>query len=152
MTQRLPTLGATAVVLLALAGCGSGQDTATVKPSDGQSSQAVASAPRTKLTITVRQSPSAKPRTWTLTCGPTGGDLPHAEAACAVLARAAASRTDPFAPTPKGQMCTMIYSGPQTAKVTGTWNGRKIDSSFNRKNGCETKRWNTLSALFGSPS
>jgi hypothetical protein len=147
MRQCLPKLGTMAAVLLALGACGSGRDTATVQPSGGQSSQVV--APHTKLTVTVRQSPSAKPKTSTLTCDPTGGDLPQAQAACAVLDRATASHTDPFAPTPKNQMCTMIFGGPQTARVTGTWNGRKVDSSFNRKNGCEIKRWTILSAMFG---
>jgi hypothetical protein len=144
MRQCLPKLGTTAAVLLALAACGSnGRDTTTVQPS-GQPSAA-----GTQLTVTVRQSPSAQAKTWTLTCGPTGGTLPQAASACAVLDKAATSHTDPFAPTPKGVMCTMIYGGPQTAHVTGAWKGRKIDSSFKRTNGCEIKRWSTLSTMFG---
>jgi hypothetical protein len=47
-------------------------------------------------------------------------------------------------------MCTMIYGGPETATVTGTWNGKKVDATFNRKNGCELKRWSVLAPLFGS--
>jgi hypothetical protein len=143
MRQCLPKLGTIAAILLAVAACGNGRDTATVQPSGGQSAQG------TKLTVTVRQSPSAEPKKWTLTCNPTGGDLPQAEAACGVLSKAKAGRTDPFAPTPKDQMCTQIYGGPQTARVTGTWNGQQVDSSFDRKNGCEIKRWTALSAMFG---
>jgi hypothetical protein len=149
MRQCLPKpalLGTMAAALLTLAACGNGRDTATVQPSGAPS------APHTKLTVTVRQSPSAKPQTWTLTCGPTGGTLPRATSACAVLDKSTASHTDPFAPTPKGQMCTMIFGGPQTARVTGTWNGKKVDASFNRRNGCEMKRWTTLSAMLGSPT
>jgi Subtilisin inhibitor-like len=94
--------------------------------------------------------PSADPITRTLTCDPVGGNTPNAASACAGLEKVAAAKGgDPFAPTPKGQMCTQIYGGPQTATVKGTWKGKKVDTTFGRKNGCETKRWNDLAALFG---
>jgi uncharacterized Zn-binding protein involved in type VI secretion len=94
--------------------------------------------------------PSARPITRTLTCDPPGGNVPNAAAACAALNKVAAAKGgDPFAPTPKGQMCTQIFGGPQTATVKGTWKGRKVDATFGRKNGCEVKRWNDLAALFG---
>ncbi|MFB9377114.1 SSI family serine proteinase inhibitor [Kineococcus gynurae] len=88
--------------------------------------------------------------TWTLLCeaGPdgttaVGGDHPDVAGACtAVTERAAA-----FAPVPKDRVCTMIYGGPQTARVTGTWAGATIDSSFKRTNGCEIARWNRMAAL-----
>jgi hypothetical protein len=107
-------------------------------------------APGTKLSIVVRMSPSAKPVTYTLGCSPPGGTVPHAADACAALVRAAAVKGgDPFAPTPKGQMCTQIFGGPQTATVTGTWNGKPVHATFSRKNGCEVKRWNDIAAIFG---
>ena len=34
-------------------------------------------------------------------------------------------------------MCTQIYGGPETARVTGTINGKKVDRRFTRTNGCE---------------
>jgi hypothetical protein len=57
----------------------------------------------------------APQRTYTLTCAPAGGTLPQAAAACAKLT----TLTAPFAPTPKGMACTMIYGGPQEALGAG---------------------------------
>jgi Subtilisin inhibitor-like len=166
MRQCLFRWGRTAVVVpgiavaLALTGCKDDQGGAAVAPRDQASPSGTHASPappgrtpapaRTRLTVTVRMSSAAKPVTRTLTCDPVGGDLPRPADACAVLARAAAAGTDPFAPTPKDQMCTQIYGGPQTATIKGTWNGRPVDATFDRKNGCETKRWNDLAALLGS--
>lgn len=170
MRQTLRRLGTAAVAVpgiavLALAGCRSGGP-AKVQPSQAPGSTAptasgvpapapprpsggATSAAKTRLTVTVQAAPKAKAERWTLTCDPVGGDLPVARQACAVLAQAAAAGKDPFAPTPKGQMCTQIYGGPQTATVQGTVNGRPVDAAFNRKNGCEIKRWGDLAPLFG---
>jgi hypothetical protein len=172
MRQSLSRLGRTAVVVpgitaaLILAGCKDDQGAVKGQPSDqaSQSSgpaQTVTAGPpssaapgtpasaKTRLTITVRMSPTAKPVTRTLTCDPPGGDVPRAPDVCAALARVAAAKPDPFAPTPKGQMCTQIYGGPQVATIKGVWNGRKIDATITRTNGCEIKRWNDLAALLG---
>lgn len=179
MRQSLSRLGRTAIVVpgivtaLTLAGCKDDQGTATSQPS-GQASQPAQSATpgsqspapgsdspspppggktgtsTTKLTITVRMAPSAQPITRTLTCDPAGGNAPNATGACAGLAKAATAKGgDPFAPTPTGQMCTQIFGGPQTATVKGTYKGKKVDTKFARRNGCEVKRWNDLAALFG---
>ncbi len=121
------------VVLLAaaavLAGCGtnsspSGDDGAGVD-----------------VKITVRSDEAAQPTVMTLTCDPAGGDHPNGEAACAALRSAP---VEVFDPVPENQPCTMIYGGPQTATLTGTIDGRTIDASFSRKNGCEIDRWDTL--------
>ena len=37
----------------------------------------------------------------------------------------------------KDRACTQIYGGPETAHVTGTIDGRKVDRRFARTNGCE---------------
>jgi hypothetical protein len=42
----------------------------------------------------------------------------------------------------------MIYGGPQTARVRGTYRGRKVEAVFNRKNGCEIARWKRVAFLF----
>lgn len=155
------------IAVIALAGCKSGGQV-TVQPSGtpGSPGSSASGAPaptsaapapsggstgaaKTRLTVTVQASPKAKAHTWTLTCDPVGGDLPFAQPACAALTKAAAAGQDPFAPTPKGVMCTQIYGGPQVATVKGTWNGRPVDATFNRKNGCEIKRWGALVPLFG---
>ncbi|WP_329120224.1 SSI family serine proteinase inhibitor [Streptomyces sp. NBC_01465] len=82
--------------------------------------------------------------TFQLDCGPVGGDHPRAEQACERLGELALGGGDPFAPVPPHVMCTMQYGGPGAAHVTGIWQGRSVDASFNRGNGCEISRWNTL--------
>ena len=53
-----------------------------------------------------------------------------------------------FAPTPAGTACTQIYGGPETARVTGTFRGRKIWALFTRRDGCAIARWNRVAFLF----
>jgi Subtilisin inhibitor-like len=155
----VPGLAATA---LALSACGSSQPSAastqsksSASPSGapGASTPPASSSPSTPAAtqLTVHYAPDAgKPaKVWTLTCDPTGGDHPYAQQSCDLLAKAAASGTDPFAKTRVGVMCTMIFGGPQTATVTGTWRGKPVNASFSRKNGCEIKRWDTASPLVG---
>jgi hypothetical protein len=81
---------------------------------------------------------------WTLRCGPVGGTLPRAAAACDALA----ANARPFAPTPPGTACTEVYGGPQTARVTGSYRGRAIWATFRRRDGCEINRWQQHSFLF----
>ncbi|MFD3525048.1 SSI family serine proteinase inhibitor [Streptomyces sp. NPDC058653] len=82
--------------------------------------------------------------TYELRCAPAGGTHPEAVSACTRLDELAAEGKDPFTPVPQGQMCTMQMGGPATARVTGTWQGRSVDATFSRKNGCEISRWQNL--------
>jgi Subtilisin inhibitor-like len=102
--------------------------------------------PASSLIVSVAAARGDAPRHWTLTCGPhtAGGTLPHPAAACAALARARA----PFAPVPRGIMCSMIDSGPPTASITGTWHGTPVASAYSRADSCETARWNRLRKVF----
>lgn len=52
-----------------------------------------------------------------------------------------------FEPTPRETACTQLYGGPQTATVTGTWDGEQIDARFSRNNGCEIARWKDAAPL-----
>jgi hypothetical protein len=54
---------------------------------------------------------------------------------------------DPFAPVPPDSTCTMVYGGPATAHVTGTWAGRPVDATYDRGNGCEIGRWDRMVPL-----
>jgi hypothetical protein len=83
-------------------------------------------------------------RAYTLTCAPLGGTLPHRRSACTKVA----ALQRPFAPTPRQTACSQIYGGPQEAFVVGHFRGRRIRSSFNRRNGCEIDRWNRVAFLF----
>jgi Subtilisin inhibitor-like len=96
------------------------------------------------LTITVLPGNGGAARRHTLHCNPAGGTLPKAAKACTQLAQL----TSPFAPVPPNMMCTQIYGGPQVAHVKGTFDGRKVQATFNRRGGCEIARWNRVSFLF----
>ncbi|WP_395405375.1 serine protease inhibitor [Arthrobacter sp. UC242_113] len=55
-----------------------------------------------------------------------------------------------FFPEPGPPMlCTQQYGGPQVAVVTGTFNGRTVNSQFSMTDGCEIARWRALSPLLG---
>jgi hypothetical protein len=86
----------------------------------------------------------APKRSYTLTCAPVGGTLPHRAAACRQLARLKA----PFAGVPKNMACTEIYGGPQEAFVSGRFRGSLLRARFNRRDGCEIERWNRVAFLF----
>lgn len=68
-------------------------------------------------------------------------------AVCAKLSRVDSSV---FAPVPAGTACTEIYGGPQLASVRGTLDGSAIDARFNRSDGCEIERWQTLGFLLNA--
>jgi hypothetical protein len=100
----------------------------------------------TSLNVTVwPNGPGRSPKqTYTLSCTPVAGTLPHRAAACARLARLKA----PFAPVAENTACTQIYGGPQEAIVTGRFRGRPIRVTFNRRDGCEIDRWSRVAFLF----
>lgn len=106
--------------------------------------------PGDHLTVTVTDSGSFD-GTHHLYCHPDGGTYRNAREACGQLDRQTQWGRDLFAPVPKDSVCTMIYGGPQRAKVTGMWAGRRVNAEFNRKNGCETARWNRFSRLLEGP-
>ncbi len=120
-------------------GAGTGQDTAT---GDG------VSRAENDLIVEMDGGNGAPVERFTLVCGASvEGTHPDARAACEHLAGMA----DPFAPIPDDAMCTEIYGGPQTATVTGTLRGERIDARFSRSNGCEIARWDRLAWLLGRP-
>ena len=122
------------IALLAAVGCGA-----------GASAPAAGSSGATELKITYwaqgRTVPPAQK--WTLRCSPAGGTLPQAAAACRKLA----AMQNPFAPVPRGAICTDQYGGPQVALVTGTFRGRALWTQLQRRNGCEIARFKRLSFL-----
>ena len=107
---------------------------------------ATAPAPRTDLTIRVwpQGLEEGVTRTWRLRCEPTGGTLPRAAEACRRLAALA----QPFAPVPKDVVCTQVFGGPQVARVTGTFERRRVWATFRRSDGCHIARWNRHRFLF----
>jgi len=106
----------------------------------------MAGIPQADLRVTVWPEGQQGPKHfWTLQCAPAGGTLPSAAEACSKLGR---FTTTPFAPVPTDRACTEIYSGRQEALVVGTFRGRRVWARFNRRDGCQTARWNRLAFLF----
>ncbi|MGW0553332.1 SSI family serine proteinase inhibitor [Streptomyces sp. NPDC002926] len=98
-----------------------------------------------KLTVIVSETGNTRTDgRYELECGPAGGTHPSAQAACDRLDQLGRKGQDPFAPVPADQMCTEQMGGPATARITGTWQGRSVDATFSRANGCEISRWQTM--------
>ncbi|MBM7171538.1 hypothetical protein JQK87_24640 [Streptomyces sp. G44] len=106
-----------------------------------------APGPTDRLTVTVSDSGGDGEGTYELKCHPTGGTHPAAAAACKRLDEVTVYGTDPFAPVPADRMCTMQYGGPATARITGTWQGRPVNATYNRGNGCEISRWDNMAPV-----
>ena len=84
---------------------------------------------------------------YTLVCADVaGGDHPAAQEACDHLL----TIDDPFAPIPEDAMCTQVFDGPQTARVTGRWRGEPVDLELGRNDGCRIEQWDRLGPLLPS--
>ena len=96
------------------------------------------------------------------------GDLDQDPAPCASMSQVAADMADEptmvetegpegegdepgteivFAEIRDGTVCTDKMYGPQQAVITGTWEGREIDTSLSRRGSCEEARWQRLAPL-----
>ncbi len=94
---------------------------------------------------------SGRPRTYDLACGPgtaRGADPAGEQDGCRHLQEIGG----PVGAVPAGQMCSMIYGGPQTADVRGTWAGRPVAESYRRTNGCEVSRWSRMVPALPNPA
>ncbi|MEU9340662.1 SSI family serine proteinase inhibitor [Streptomyces sp. NPDC048278] len=110
-------------------------------------SAAVASVAADHLTVTVLHAGDGRDGTYELSCHPGAGSHPDVGGACRVLDRNTRWGRDTFAPVAPGTACTMLYGGPATARVTGTWAGRPVDATYDRSNGCEIGRWDRMVPL-----
>ena len=99
------------------------------------------------LEITVDH-PDTGTVTYTIGCqGDTAtlqGAVPvDANAACAALARDEVLTWLVDGP-PADQVCTEIHGGPDTARLVGEIDGRTIDATVDRANGCGIDDWDRL--------
>ena len=117
----LKTLAA-AALLVALAGCNNGSD----EPAQAAST-----------VLDLRYADGDLDATDTLRCN---GDSEVAEA-CAALDEIAPGVFDPV---DKDQACTMMYGGPQTLTIKGTYENKAVSATYNRTNGCEIARWESI--------
>jgi hypothetical protein len=132
----LRVVGAATVVLILASACSTN---AEPEPSEQPPQEG------TNLTITVRN--EAQVDEWTLTCEPDGGTHPDPRQACVFLDLAKQWGQDPFAPTPADAICGQVFGGPQTATVTGVWDGKPVDAKFDLANSCEISRWSNAIPL-----
>lgn len=157
------------LALLVLAGCGTESGGTTTGPPTTASQSEVPKpsgqptpAPSdpatgdvgadTLLSIVLTIGEDAEPVTYELACeaGAPVGDsaLPDPSAACDVLA----INGDLIMAEPAdGAMCTQLYGGPETAVVTGILDGKAVNASFSRENGCAIDRWAMFEPLLGTP-
>jgi Subtilisin inhibitor-like len=110
---------------------------------DPTSSGSSAEPGDTDLTIVINDG-SGSTKTWRLTCNPAGGTHPDPRAACEALETNGAAA---LPPVPKDKACTQIYGGPETATISGTWQGQRVMSTFARNDGCQISRWKLMAGL-----
>ena len=126
-----------AICAAAATACGS-----TTAPA-GAAAPASPAPPKVSLDIRVSGGPGSPAEHWTLQCDPVGGTHPDPAKACATLLKAKA----PFAAPPKGVACPMIMESSKSAKVTGTYFGQHIDTTF-IQGGCQLPRWAKIGQIF----
>ncbi|MFJ2619914.1 hypothetical protein [Glutamicibacter sp. NPDC087344] len=112
-----------------------------------------ASTPSADLNIVIRDDGKSVSHEYRLLCNADqvleGSTLPTAKAACELLVAQPSILTEPADPN---RMCTEIYGGPNTAEVTGTLNGKTVNTSFDRHNGCAIGDWDNAAPLIGDAS
>lgn len=118
---------------VALAGCGADAERETPAPAGGSG------AATTRLAVEVTRA-QPEPMTFALSCG---GDKPCDRAAIRRLRQALRNAEDP------ARVCTLQYAGPEEAHVKGTLEGRPVDVTLNRANGCGIAGYEALFAAFG---
>lgn len=103
---------------------------------------------KANLVIQYQPTSSSAPVKLTVSClgsRATAGTHPNRKAICALLAKKGVKI---FAPTPAGTACSMIYGGPEIARVTGTVGSTKVKATFNKTDGCQVARWQAALPLF----
>ncbi|HEV2058811.1 MAG TPA: hypothetical protein VGR11_05600 [Solirubrobacteraceae bacterium] len=146
--SRVATVAlALALGVAAFGGCGDTEDERLARPGTS-----VPASGAIELTIAYDDGAGTK-TTGSLTC--RGGEqrasgalaAPGRASAATLCARARAIdellKTQPD----KGRVCTQIYGGPETARVTGTIDGVKVDRRFARTNGCEIADFSRAAGL-----
>jgi len=142
LARALPVLAA-----LILSSCAGGAEPASGSPAPGTDYGEFAS-----LAFEYRDGVRPGVRRATLRCpsGPgaarAGGYLASGDPAALCrrarrLGRFLAGRADPTRP------CTLIYGGPQTARVRGSVGPRRVDRRLSRTDGCGVADWDRLGPL-----
>lgn len=175
--RTAPALATLALTALLLTGCGgsAGSEPTTKGPTSLESPSAQPSpsngtvpssspssgtpAPETadgnfnvELRIEVTSSPDAQAQEYLLQCDGTtpseASNVPDPAAACALVEESAQALF--FTKPDPTLQCTQQFGGPQTATVTGTVDGRPVQSDFARSDGCEIDRWQSMEPILGA--
>lgn len=100
-----------------------------------------------ELVVEIDRGDGSAPERYTLNCADlAASDHPAAQAACDHLA----AMDEPFAPLPADAMCAQVFDGPETARVTGRWQGEPVDLELARNDSCRTGQWDGLGPLLPS--
>lgn len=153
---RVALVVALGLALAALGGCGDADDDEPAAPPTASTPAPppTTSTPAGAIELSIRYDDGAGQRdTATLTCGAgagaprAGGFLDGKAPAGELCAKARSLRSLLTTQPDKERVCTQIYGGPETARVTGTLDGEKVDRRFTRTNGCELAEFDEASAL-----
>jgi hypothetical protein len=146
---RLLGLGLLLVVAAALGACGEDEPSGTA-PARSATTPAAAGASELDLKVIYDDGAGAG-QTGELRCHEGGmrasGDLYDGHDAAQLCARAHGLRELLTVQPARDRMCTQIYGGPQTARVTGTLDGAPVDRRFTRTNGCEVEDFDQAAGL-----
>jgi hypothetical protein len=82
-------------------------------------------------------------RRYRLDCRPPAGTVPQPGRACSVLAGLA----HPFAPVPRGEICSQLALGPQEAVVSGKVHGRRVYARLGLRDSCQIERWRRVARV-----
>ncbi|HET9898595.1 MAG TPA: SSI family serine proteinase inhibitor [Streptosporangiaceae bacterium] len=122
-----------------LAGCGTIAAGAKSASGAGKTSNTSKSAPpKVSLTVSIINE-THKPKHFVLTCQPTGGNAPDAQALCKSLL----AMKRPFTPPAKHLMCPMIMISDHQIIVKGTWFGQKVERVIT-DGGCDLGLFNAM--------
>lgn len=125
----LRAVGGWALAVGLLAGCGG-------------VAQAPAKPPGASIALTVRFDDGAGAvKSGRLSCSATKkratGALAGRASAARLCRQVRAIKPLLTQPPPAREACTQIYGGPETLRVTGTFDGQAVKRRFTRRNGCE---------------
>lgn len=158
--SRLVVVGLILSVLTVTAACAqqspgtSGGPSGAAPTSPGPTAAAPTAVAEVDLTINLTGAPGATPRQFRLVAdgsAPAAGTtLPDPAAALAAVKQYGAELLLKF-PDPN-RICTDQYGGPEVAVVTGWLDGKAVNATFKRTNGCEIASWQALAPLFGAPA
>ncbi len=80
-----------------------------------------------------------------LDCNPDAGTYRNHSRLCAKFNKAFAAKRFELR---EGEMCSMMFYGPETATINGRWKGEEVNLSFSRTNSCTNARWVALEKIF----